>query len=178
MPTCAKLHRDQYHFMGSHAVSHTCENRIEALLFDMREPLPIQDSYKIQRPINISCQSFSIPGWRKPEKRSSNIYVSTTSAKQATATCSLYKNNFHPLYRCQKFQQVSTANRFSFIRKQNLCVNCLKLERTAKTCKLGLWIKYNKKHNLLLHLESNTQSSNQRLTSERKSNKTSSFTTY
>ena len=81
----------------------------------------LKEVQKIKNLLTFLENRFQSP---KPRK----IYVSTTSA-----TWSLCKKNFHQLYRCQKFQQLFPADRFSFIRKQNLCVNCLKSGHIAKT---------------------------------------------
>jgi hypothetical protein len=59
----------------------------------------------------------------------------------------------HFLYHCEQFLNSSINNRISFVKKLNLCLNCLKANHYTNNCKWSGCRKCHKKHNTLLHLD-------------------------
>jgi hypothetical protein len=54
---------------------------------------------------------------------------------------------------CEQFLNSSINNRISFVKKLNLCLNCLKANHYTNNCKWSGCRKCHKKHNTLLHLD-------------------------
>ncbi|GBN41377.1 hypothetical protein AVEN_182075-1 [Araneus ventricosus] len=65
--------------------------------------------------------------------------------------CLLCNKDFHPLYRCFKFQSMSVHERIKYVTKENICKNCLNahkgLCRSILTCRIC----NSKTHNTMLH---------------------------
>ena len=50
-------------------------------------------------------------------------------------SCTLCKNEKHPLYMCTKFKSLSHDEKLSVLKSQNRCLNCLRTGHIAKHCK-------------------------------------------
>ena len=48
--------------------------------------------------------------------------------------CDLCKNSPHPLYQCPSFIAKSPAERFAYVKQQNLCLNCFRDSHLLKDC--------------------------------------------
>ncbi|XP_067215691.1 uncharacterized protein [Linepithema humile] len=92
----------------------------------------------------------------KPEKNASKKYTAAHAVTDKTA-CSFCKGD-HPIYCCSKFQALSIDKRIAEIRQRKICLNCLKsTDHRAGNCNAGSCKKCHKRHNTLLHLESDKQ---------------------
>ncbi|XP_037295929.1 uncharacterized protein LOC119188381 isoform X2 [Manduca sexta] len=74
-------------------------------------------------------------------------YCSYNQHKKLCLAC----NSNHPIYSCQKFHNLNLESKLSLIKKNNLCINCLRSGYTVNNCKLGSCRLCNKKHNTLVH---------------------------
>jgi len=61
-------------------------------------------------------------------------------------------NGAHLIYFCEKFLGLSVPDRIKEVRRLKLCMNCLRNDHYAKTCKLGSCRECSEKHNTLCHL--------------------------
>lgn len=57
----------------------------------------------------------------------------------------------HALYRCEKFLALQVDDRVKEIKRLGLCMNCLRKNHFAKTCKMGSCRECPEKHNTLCH---------------------------
>ncbi|XP_051161128.1 uncharacterized protein LOC127281454 [Leptopilina boulardi] len=80
--------------------------------------------------------------------------VTSTSSKQ----CPLCKES-HPLFKCNKFLNLTPNERFKVVKEAKLCVNCLRNHK-AKDCKFGSCKKCNNRHNTLLHFTKSDENQN------------------
>lgn len=109
-------------------------------------------------------QSFS----NKQEKLSQNVHVHTITTKQECLCC----KQQHFLYKCIKFIKSNVNDRQYFVKKHNLCFNCLSSGHQAKTCTNVHKCKIcNYNHHTLLHIDS---PSKDKYTADKKSEVTSS----
>lgn len=67
--------------------------------------------------------------------------------------CFLCKEQIHPLYRCSRFRSMDVPSRFSFVKKQKLCLGCFKPGHIVAKCRsVHFCANCNSKtHNTLLH---------------------------
>ena len=87
-------------------------------------------------------------------KRESN------NSKDFSVNCDLC-NQAHHLRFCSKFLQLTVAERFSFVKKNNICINCLSNTHEFKNCKSKFTCSICKKqHHSLLHRDNNHQNNN------------------
>lgn len=99
--------------------------------------------------VNHSKFTHSNVSTQKNLSKSSN---SSNSSKRYT--CILCQAN-HPLYACEAFLKLSIGDRYKYVNNKNLCSNCLRGGHAIKDCWFGSCKQCNKKHNTLLHKESN-----------------------
>lgn len=90
-------------------------------------------------------QSKSSEG-KKPEKK--------VSLSAATQEACAYCKKKHPLYRCQEFAELSSTDKMKGIKDWQLCTNCLNPGHYVKDCKAASSKKCSKRHNTLLHWDS------------------------
>ena len=91
----------------------------------------------------------------KPHDSSSNskpiFGVDERSKKKRNVSCN-YCGEKHPIYRCEKFIQLSLKERGQAVVRKNLCRNCLLAGHSANSClKRGYCRQCRHKHNNLLH---------------------------
>ncbi|XP_055714232.1 uncharacterized protein LOC129808477 [Phlebotomus papatasi] len=85
--------------------------------------------------------------------------TSTHSHKNSTASlvaasensCKCCSSGSHPFYECPKFLSQSSDERYSFVRKSNLCRNCLVSKHFTNNCNYRRCRLCDAKHNVLLH---------------------------
>lgn len=107
------------------------------------------DTQEAKVNLNINCQenrNNKIINQFK-QKRTGNIksLISTNST-----TCSYCKGE-HAIYACEEFLNLSVPQKRDFVRKANLCFNCLRPGHSTKRCKLGPCRECKSWHNTLLH---------------------------
>ena len=61
----------------------------------------------------------------------------------------------HYIWRCETFRKLSVTDRIKAVKSMKLCTNCLS-SHLGKPCKFGVCPKCNKRHNSLLHLDTET----------------------
>ncbi|XP_055632920.1 uncharacterized protein LOC129773346 [Toxorhynchites rutilus septentrionalis] len=86
---------------------------------------------------------------QNPKFRSANTLVSSTQNSDEKVCQYCYKLP-HSLYQCGKFFHASPKDRLSFVRKQNLCFNCLKAHR-GQVCTSSSCRTCGKSHHTRLH---------------------------
>ena len=70
------------------------------------------------------------------------------------STCLACKEENHPLHSCPKFQGMSCEERWAVIKKNGLCLNCLRRRHMAnKCCVPQTCQKCHKHHHSLLHID-------------------------
>ncbi|XP_067208463.1 uncharacterized protein [Linepithema humile] len=85
----------------------------------------------------------------------------TTAHVAVTKTPCIFCKGDHPIFRCDKFIALSGDKRLQEVKERKFCLNCLKsTEHRAKQCTAGSCKKCNKRHNTLIHIESNKQVEN------------------
>ncbi|XP_072757735.1 uncharacterized protein [Anoplolepis gracilipes] len=72
--------------------------------------------------------------------------------------CTACKNKQHPLFKCTAFKQLTVPKRIEFVRNAKLCYNCLR-SHIGKTCNYSSCAICQKRHNTLLHMETNKSTS-------------------
>jgi len=85
-------------------------------------------------------------GKRTSHQRAASLITSVNSGK-----CYLC-NGAHLIYFCEKFVDLSVPDRIKEVRRLKLCMNCLRNNHYAKTCKLGSCRECSEKYNMLCHL--------------------------
>ncbi|XP_054721417.1 uncharacterized protein LOC129231194 [Uloborus diversus] len=68
-----------------------------------------------------------------------------------TNTCLYCKDNSHVIYQCDKFKEMPISARKEFVMQMKICLNCLRPNHFANTCKSSKCKKCDRKHNTLLH---------------------------
>lgn len=76
------------------------------------------------------------------------------SAKNNCVAC---KNKQHPLFKCDKFKQLTIPKRIELVKNAMLCYNCLRSHR-GKACNYTNCTICHKRHNTLIHLGKSTTS--------------------
>ena len=70
------------------------------------------------------------------------------------STCLVCNREGHPLHSCAKFQGMSRDERWEVIKKNGLCLNCLRGGHMANKCRVPQTCKKcNRRHHTLLHIE-------------------------
>ncbi|XP_062704432.1 uncharacterized protein LOC134286776 [Aedes albopictus] len=95
-------------------------------------------------------QTPNHPVESKPSKPKS---ISTHVATEVTNKCPLCKDA-HPLFKCDQFVGMEVKQRFEMVKRNGLCINCLKGSHLAKNCSSESCRNCSKKHHTLLHLPS------------------------
>ncbi|XP_033229620.1 uncharacterized protein LOC117181162 [Belonocnema kinseyi] len=128
-----------------------------------RDEFPTLDAlteYMYQRAALQSLSSYETPSEstdetgppakvRKPDNKTDNkkgAHAFNTTNKKCL-TCS---GDWHPLYQCKIFNDMSINEKSKFVKKEKLCVNCLK-NHGKSPCRFGGCKTCGKKHNTLLH---------------------------
>nr|XP_029708291.1 uncharacterized protein LOC115254764 [Aedes albopictus] len=102
-----------------------------------------------QRSVKL-LQTPNHPVESKPSKPKS---ISTHVATEVTNKCPLCKDA-HPLFKCDQFVGMEVKQRFEMVKRNGLCINCLKGSHLAKNCSSESCRNCSKKHHTLLHLPS------------------------
>ena len=96
-----------------------------------------------------SCNEGSSAKFRKLEYKGVAKSFITTNKK-----CPACSNEGHPLFKCEKFRELSVTQRIKIVKDANLCFNCLRNHGKIE-CRFGNCRICNKKHNSLLHFSKN-----------------------
>nr|XP_029715645.1 uncharacterized protein LOC115259260 [Aedes albopictus] len=83
----------------------------------------------------------------KPSKPRLTAHVASENVKKCP-----HCKHAHLLFQCSGFQSLVPQQRFEFVKKHGLCINCLKGAHLAKDCSSGSCKQCSKKHHSLLHL--------------------------
>ena len=59
----------------------------------------------------------------------------------------------HPIYACEQFRNLTTQERYDFVKKVSICHNCLLTTHKTIDCRRGPCRKCQKRHNTLLHFD-------------------------
>lgn len=89
----------------------------------------------------------------EPKTKPGKIYQQRYSYIVADTTHCCYCNELHPLHKCSKFASLNVAGKQQFVRKHELCFNCLRTGHISVACKSGGCKKCNRRHHTLLHNE-------------------------
>ncbi|XP_011860106.1 PREDICTED: uncharacterized protein LOC105557469 [Vollenhovia emeryi] len=133
-------------------------------------------SYRCRALEAIDRKPQGVVSSRKIDKGDSKKSMSANVVTERQA-CGYCKGD-HPIFRCNKFLELSVDKRIQEIKGLKLCLNCLKhSEHRAKQCNAGLCKKCNKRHNTLLHMESSLQPNDTEVSSDRTGTSAESSTT-
>ncbi|XP_054717382.1 uncharacterized protein LOC129226778 [Uloborus diversus] len=92
----------------------------------------------------------------KPSNSYSNktkTFVLHSNEKAKPKICILCKNS-HGLNKCSEFHKMNVSERYDFVKQNKLCVNCLNINHTVKSCYSKMSCFYCAlRHNSLLHRE-------------------------
>ncbi|GBL97459.1 hypothetical protein AVEN_162925-1 [Araneus ventricosus] len=84
--------------------------------------------------------------------------VSTSNTKSTKFKCvKCQREEFHGLYKCPEFINLSVHDRCVFVKRNNLCFNCLKFHAVRNCTSTFRCQKCSKKHSTLLHFENEKQ---------------------
>ncbi|KAM8701740.1 hypothetical protein ACLKA7_005475 [Drosophila subpalustris] len=79
------------------------------------------------------------------------------SSSTTRKDCLYCKKPNHVMFRCDDFRSKPVAERLNWVQRQKLCVNCFKADHMAKACQSKYkCFNCDKRHNTLLHLETNS----------------------
>lgn len=94
--------------------------------------------------------SNTAPPRRTFKPIASHVAISVSEASD----CLVCKTDKHPLYMCQQFKALSHDQKISIVKKNGICMNCLKHGHFIKQCKSVHHCKVcQKPHHTLLHLD-------------------------
>nr|XP_031839043.1 uncharacterized protein LOC116429801 [Nomia melanderi] len=96
----------------------------------------------------VSSSNFSNTHLKNKAKFRGQSYVSTKGPSRYN--CAFCKGE-HAIYSCSKFLKITVRDRFNFVKKAQLCLNCLRPNHTISNCRLGYCKKCEKPHHTLLH---------------------------
>ena len=100
-------------------------------------------------------KKHSVPYVRKPDQFGK--VASFTAANDESGgrnPCVLCISGRHPLYACPKFRVMSHDDKFSTLKKNNLCLNCFGCDHFVKQCKSSHRCrKCQRPHHTLLHID-------------------------
>ncbi|XP_062541340.1 uncharacterized protein LOC134209371 [Armigeres subalbatus] len=99
----------------------------------------------------IKTLMLSHPTNTQSEPKSSKSRFTAHVAADNTKKCT-YCKQAHLLFQCSGFQGLIPQQRFEFVKKHGLCINCLKGTHMAKDCSSSSCKQCFKKHHSLLHL--------------------------
>lgn len=132
----------------------------ECQLVNVREPQKLENFLKYIENRFMALQSasaktsFEKNAENKPENKSS-LSHSSSSFSNSSKKCSFCDSaTDHVIYTCPNFQKKSPEERFTWVKSNKLCINCLGDSHKVNSCKSKYKCKHCKKaHNTLLHLE-------------------------
>lgn len=90
------------------------------------------------------------------------LFTQSTDKKN----CPICKYDSHAIYNCKKILDMSPKDRGIKLKSLDICTNCLFKGHPTNKCKYGSCKHCNKKHNTLLHINSNQGSTDQDNTNE------------
>ena len=105
-------------------------------------------------------------------EKTTTLTISTRAGK-----CFLCKGE-HFLCHCEKFLAMSIDVRFKVVQRLKLCINCLRSDHFAKTCRMGSCRECSRRHNTLLHRPDPKKGDNGKPTDCNSSNKSSNVSVY
>lgn len=83
------------------------------------------------------------------ENKSKTLLLNSNSLEKKCLVC---ENGFHSIYKCYKFRNMSANERFNVVKRNKLCLNCLKGNHLAAECKSTIFCATcSRKHHTLLH---------------------------
>lgn len=124
-----------------HKLSSETIRDYECQLADVREPQSLQAFLKFIHTRFMALQSADSKNVCTPNEK---------KPSQVTAKC-LYCQQAHFTSKCSEFVKLDTTERHSWVKKENLCFNCLYRHKPNECKSKGSCNVCNKKHHTLLH---------------------------
>lgn len=152
----ANVEKEWEQYKNTFFTSSNKREKLEDLLSFLKNKADTLDMIKAHH--NSSSNNIVEPSKKLPQQKvhtfatTGNTNYSTNYKR--THNCIMCKGS-HALYACNKFHNLSIKDRLEFVNCKNLCINCLRLGHTVSDCYFGPCKQCNKKHNSLLHGESN-----------------------
>ncbi|XP_075163230.1 uncharacterized protein LOC142235861 [Haematobia irritans] len=98
---------------------------------------------------------------KHPTGKSGPSNVKSFQTNVSEPKCILCPKEFHIIRKCPRFLNMDHTQRFSEIKKSNMCINCFSKVHTVRTCNSKYSCRVcGKKHNTLLHNPQSTNSAN------------------
>ncbi|XP_075156162.1 uncharacterized protein LOC142229484 [Haematobia irritans] len=111
--------------------------------------------------INGPSKTEKSPSYSRKVISSMSKKVNTNHTKISSSSsnplCNLCSNESHTIRKCPKFLNMNVEDKVSYIRRQNLCLNCFAKAHGVKDCKSPHnCFSCGKRHNTLLHRDFNS----------------------
>lgn len=123
---------------------------------DTRSPVKLDHLLKFLRDradmldtLSVSTNKLNIT--RSKLKAYCNVSSDKPRSRDYTVKNCLACNANHPLYLCEKFINLDLNSKLSFIKRNSLCINCLRAGHSVAKCRFGSCKKCDKKHNTIIH---------------------------
>lgn len=117
--------------------------------------------------IEKRCRSLeAVVSEVKPNYRKQTENARVTNSRSSSShhvsrgTCIKCNSSEHLIIHCVEFTDLSVSDRTDFVRKNNLCFNCLRQGHTSFKCLSSKCRRCNRNHNTLLHYEQAKKSFN------------------
>ncbi|GAB0092550.1 uncharacterized protein DMENIID0001_075520 [Sergentomyia squamirostris] len=80
-----------------------------------------------------------------------NVQKKTSLAATENAKCGICSQSTHRTFQCSRLVNATPTQRLEIIRKQKLCINCMKSSHTVESCSSTSCRRCQMRHNTLLH---------------------------
>uniref|UniRef100_A0A8D9BGQ3 Peptidase aspartic putative domain-containing protein n=1 Tax=Cacopsylla melanoneura TaxID=428564 RepID=A0A8D9BGQ3_9HEMI len=139
------------------SVKNVKEPSVDLLLGFLKEQVKIQSrmqsSEQDSRVSTVRTQQASSSGYNRQSRGAYSTQAFMSNEKPVSCPV-CHKPDRHPIYRCEKFIQMSVTNRHDFASQKKLCFSCLSTSHSVKQCpSTGVCFKCGGKHHTLLHFD-------------------------
>lgn len=109
-----------------------------------------------------TLELISPPSKEKSSKgKECTVHVSTTPTVTKSRSCLICKDN-HTLCHCKEFTKMEPTERCEYVKKHQLCFNCLAPGHSARKCRLNMSCRIcHKRHHSLVHQHVQTSNTSQ-----------------
>uniref|UniRef100_A0A8D8YFY3 Peptidase aspartic putative domain-containing protein n=1 Tax=Cacopsylla melanoneura TaxID=428564 RepID=A0A8D8YFY3_9HEMI len=132
----------------------------DSLLMFVQEHSKVLSRVDCLKPsVSSSYHRSNISSGNKSKVQMTHSFVVSNSVTRSRKQCPCCNNATHPLYYCDSFKMMTTSQRHSFVKNENLCFNCLHSGHSVAQCQVQRCCnKCNLRHNTMIHFERNIAS--------------------